>query len=84
MAVELEKIAKLLEDAYEQIATLESEKQSMETKIDELGNELMLAKEAEDSSIVWGDKNSSFGHVADDIPSYNENAESRLDNFLSD
>ncbi len=84
MAVELEKIASILDEAYGQISNLESEKNSLESKVQELENELMLAKQAEDNATVWGSNGSDFGNVSTDTPSTYESAESRLDSFLSE
>jgi hypothetical protein len=83
MAVELEKIAVVLDEAYGQISELESRNSELEEEKRKLEEQLMLAKQAEEEAVAWGN-DTSFGHVANDMPSTYENAESRLDSFLSD
>ena len=84
MAVELEKIAALLDGAYEEIERLTNEKSELESKVSELQESLELSKSAShDNGVMW-DNGVAFGEVSHDTPSTYESAESRLDSFLSD
>ncbi len=83
MAVELEKIANLLEEASQKISDLEAKNEGLGEKVENLESELSLAKEAEDHSVNW-DEGHEFGSVSSETPYENDNAESKLDNFLSD
>jgi cell shape-determining protein MreC len=83
MAVELEKIASVLDEAYNHISELENKNSELESKMAEMEEQLTLAKQAEDNATVWSN-GSSFGSVADDMPASYDTAESRLDSFLSD
>ena len=82
MAVELEKIAELLENAYEEISRLEEQNSKLQEENESLQN---LKKEAsrnffepdnEDDDIF------SMGNVADINSSNNVSADARLDEFL--
>jgi len=82
MAIELEKIAALLEDAYERIGQLESENARLKSIS---GGDTMIEKEA---SPIFFDKDEeddifSMGSVADVTPASGISADARLDDFLN-
>lgn len=81
MAVELEKIASLLEEAYENISTLESENESLKLNNNKLSSEAELQKEA--SASMWDNAN-DMGSAVDYASPENASSESRLDDFLTD
>jgi len=83
MAVELEKIASLLDGAHEQIEALESERDQLLAKVSEMEEAMSLLKQAEENVTSW-DSSASIGGESVNIPSSYESAESRLDSFLFD
>ena len=82
MAVELEKIAALLEEAHESIDTLEAEKVALQDANSALENKLTLQKEASFNNDSWGDS-SEMGSAVDYFTPENASPESKLDDFLS-
>lgn len=84
MAVELEKIASLLDGAHEEIEKLTSEKEELMQKVAELQETLELSKNASDNDGITWDNPAAFGGVSDETPSTYESPESRLDSFLND
>lgn len=83
MAVELEKIASLLEDAYENISSLEQERDSLLGKIAELEEQMELQKEASTGGAAWSnDDVYDMGSASDFSSNEHASAESRLDDFL--
>ena len=78
MAVELEKIASLLEDAHSTISKLEEENRDLQIKIDNAP--MQLEKEASKEYQEWEE----FGSVST-APTHEESTgEDRLDSFLND
>jgi len=80
MAVELEKIASLLEEAYESISTLEQENVQLKQDNSTLASQAELQKEA--SASMWDDE-SDMGSAVDYSSPENASSEGRLDDFLS-
>jgi hypothetical protein len=79
MAVELEKIAKLLEDAYDRISALEQENERLQSGVS-------LPKEAKQD--IFGDNDEpgdifTMGHVAEIHSENGVSADARLDEFLA-
>lgn len=83
MAVELEKIASLLEEANRRIAELETEKETLLNKVKKAEEELSLSKEAADKAFAY-EYNTNFGSVSSETPFEYKDSESRLDSFLED
>ncbi len=82
MAVELEKIAALLEEAYENISSLETENEQLKAENSELNGKLELQKEAS-AQHMW-DSSNDMGSAVDYSTPEAASAEARLDDFLSD
>lgn len=80
MAVELEKIAKLLEEAYENISSLENEKAQLSSEVSRLSSEIELQKEASAAN-HWDEDD--MGSAVEYTAPEHANSESRLDDFLS-
>ena len=79
MSVDLEKIASMLEEANQKITELETDKDTLESKNQELEKELELSKEASVMETQW---DSSLGSVYEN--SYDaETPEGKLDDFLN-
>ena len=83
MAVELEKIASLLEEANQEIVSLNETNDGLNGKVSRLEEELSLSKEAADHSVSWGEGH-DFGSVSSESPYENDSAENKLDSFLSE
>ncbi len=79
MAVELEKIATLLEEAHATISSLEDEKRELQKSIDN-STANPLPKEASEGYSEWDD----FGSVSTAPTHEGSNGEDRLDDFLND
>ena len=79
MSVDLEKIASLLEGAYQQIESLEGEKASLENENSELKNAVELSKQASFDENNFD--SSSLGTVYDGAFD-SDNSEDKLDEFL--
>ena len=81
MAVELEKIAALLEEAHENISNLEKENSELKDENAGLVSQMELQKEASVSS--W-DNDNDMGSAVDYTSPEHATPENRLDDFLAD
>lgn len=81
MAVELEKIAAMLEQAYEDIENLENENSQLKAENSNLQAQMELQKEASTSN-NWEDSN-DLGSAVDYSFPENVSSEHKLDDFLA-
>ena len=81
MAVELEKIAALLEQAYENIENLENENSQLKADNGELQTQMELQKEASAAN-SWED-GTDMGSAVDYSSPENASSENKLDDFLT-
>jgi hypothetical protein len=81
MAVELEKIAELLEEAYENISSLEHKVEELSVMNSELEHKVELSKEASAQN-SW-DSFDDMGSAVDYSSPEAASPESRLDEFLN-
>lgn len=81
MAVELEKIAALLEEAHESIASLEVENAQLKSDNANMHTQMELQKEASVSG-DWDDNN-DMGSAVDYSTGDHATPENKLDDFLS-
>lgn len=81
MAVELEKIASLLEQAYENIESLETENTQLRSDNTNLQTQVELQKEASVAG-DWDDAN-DMGSAVDYSSPEHHSPENKLDDFLS-
>ncbi len=82
MAVELEKIASLLEEAYESISALEQQNENLESENKELGSQMELQKQASAQG-TW-DSDDDMGSAVEYTSPEFASSEDKLDNFLTD
>ena len=81
MAVDLEKVAGLLDEAREKIEALETEVSTVKGENANLKKEAALNKEAQAQMEAWDDV-ANMGSVSQSTPSELMGGEGRLDDFL--